>query len=138
MSRRRRGKLHPSGRRMLINVIDPEEIRVAIVGNKGLEEFYVERAGADFVHGNIYKGRVQNVEPGLQAAFVDIGADKNGFLHASDVTPLPGTKPGRRKASGRGAPALTEILQKGQEILVQIVRETLGNKGPSLTMYLSL
>lgn len=138
MFRRRRGKTRHAGRRMLIDVVDPEEIRVAIVGAKGLEEFYVERAGADFVHGNIYKGRVQNIEPGLQAAFVNIGAEKNGFLHISDIAPPAELKARRRKTAGRTAPSVADLLQKGQEVMVQIVRETLGNKGPSLTMFLSL
>jgi len=138
-------------RKMLMNVLDPEEVRVAIVGQNGLEELYLERAGTGFVHGNIYKGRIQNVEPSLQAAFVDIGGDKNGFLHVSDVippaaqrdpvlTPAGGRKR-RRPAEDEDEgpkPPIETMLQKGQEILVQITRESLGHKGPSLTTYVSL
>ena len=96
MARTRRRRRRPRKkklnieRRMLMNVVDPEEVRVAIVGPDGVEELYVERAGAGHVHGNIYKGKVENVEPTLQAAFVNIGTQRNGFLHVSDVIPPKG------------------------------------------------
>src|SRR5436305_4864935 len=72
---------------MLINVLQPEECRIAIVENGVLEELYVERASAESYVGNIYKGRVVNIEPSIQAAFVDFGVGRNGFLHVSDVEP---------------------------------------------------
>src|SRR5262249_29234582 len=70
---------------MLINVSQPEECRIAIVEDGVLEELYIERANADNYVGNIYKGRVVNIEPSIQAAFVDFGVGRNGFLHISDV-----------------------------------------------------
>src|SRR6516225_8289357 len=70
---------------MLINVSQPEECRIAIVEDGVLEELYIERTSADNYVGNIYKGRVVNIEPSIQAAFVDFGVGRNGFLHISDV-----------------------------------------------------
>ncbi len=72
---------------ILINVSQPEECRIAIVEDGALEELYVERAGQDSYVGNIYKGVVVNLEPSIQAAFVDFGVGRNGFLHISDVEP---------------------------------------------------
>ena len=70
---------------MLINVLQPEESRIAIVEDGVLEELYVERSSAENYVGNFYKGRVVNIEPSIQAAFVDFGVGRNGFLHVSDV-----------------------------------------------------
>ena len=72
---------------MLINCLQQDEIRIAIIENGVLEELYVERASAESYVGNIYKGRVVNIEPSIQAAFVDFGVGRNGFLHVSDVEP---------------------------------------------------
>src|SRR3954449_2037566 len=72
---------------MLINVLQPEEIRIAIVEDSVLEELYVERTSHESYVGNIYKGRIVNIEPSIQAAFVDFGVGRNGFLHVSDVEP---------------------------------------------------
>src|SRR5580765_472892 len=72
---------------MLINCLQQEEIRIAIIENGVLEELYVERASAESYVGNIYKGRIVNIEPSIQAAFVDFGVGRNGFLHVSDVEP---------------------------------------------------
>src|SRR5438876_1360873 len=72
---------------MLINVLQPEESRIAILEDGVLEELYVERTGQENLVGNIYKGRVVNIEPSIQAAFVDFGVGRNGFLHVSDVEP---------------------------------------------------
>src|SRR5262245_7796180 len=91
---------------MLINVLQPEEIRIAIVEDGVLEELYVERSSHESYVGNIYKGRIVNIEPSIQAAFVDFGVGRNGFLHVSDVEPayyrhLPGYQDDDR---GRRAP----------------------------------
>ena len=132
-----------TGRNMLMNVVDHGEIRVAIAGKKGLEEIYIEKSGGEFVHGNIFKGVVENVEPNLQAAFVNIGAEKNGFLHVRDIIyPFGGYedvlgKPNRQRPTSK-RPPINHMLQKGQEILVQITREQVATKGPSLTTYISL
>src|SRR5208282_1747575 len=72
---------------MLINVLQPEEIRIAIIEDGVLEELYVERTSHESYVGNIYKGRIVNIEPSIQAAFVDFGIGRNGFLHVSDVEP---------------------------------------------------
>src|ERR1700693_3040770 len=72
---------------MLINVMQPEECRIAIVEDGGLAELYVERTSQESYVGNIYKGRIVNIEPSIQAAFVDFGIGRNGFLHVSDVDP---------------------------------------------------
>src|SRR5262245_26529337 len=72
---------------MLINVLQPEECRIAILEDGVLEELYVERTSQESYVGNIYKGRIVNIEPSIQAAFVDFGIGRNGFLHVSDVDP---------------------------------------------------
>src|SRR5437870_9193596 len=74
-------------KQMLINVLQPEEIRIAILEDGVLEELYVERTSHESYVGNIYKGRIVNIEPSIQAAFVDFGVGRNGFLHVSDVEP---------------------------------------------------
>src|SRR3982074_1759224 len=92
---------------MLINVLQPEESRIAIVEDGVLEELYVERNSLENYVGNIYKGRVVNIEPSIQAAFVDFGVGRNGFLHVSDVEPAyyrprePRRERGDRERGGR-------------------------------------
>src|SRR5258708_24261957 len=73
---------------MLINVLQPEECRIAIIEDGALEDLYVERASQESYVNNIYKGRIVNIEPSIQAAFVDFGIGRNGFLHVSDVDPV--------------------------------------------------
>src|SRR6476660_7527614 len=90
---------------MLINVSQPEECRIAIIEDGLLEELYIERASQDNYVGNIYKGRIVNLEPSIQAAFVDFGVGRNGFLHISDVEPQyfrqGGFDPGEAMGAGR-------------------------------------
>ncbi len=126
-------------RTMLINTADPEECRVAVVEDGRLEEAFIEAASNDHHVGNIYKGRVENVEPSFQAAFVDCGFGRNGFLHVSDVNPdyLKGRRSGR-PAGGRRYPKLEKCLRRGQEVIVQVTKSGIGTKGPALTTYLSL
>jgi ribonuclease E len=176
---------------MLINVAQPEECRIAIVEDSVLEELYVERTGQDSYVGNIYKGVIVNLEPSIQAAFVDFGVGRNGFLHISDVEPqyfaqggydpdTPIAAPGDRRGGGRGnhgrdehddgdepddtdfgdqprgaqeagrkrnfrpggrprvKPPIQEILRRGDEILVQVIKEGIGTKGPTLSTYISI
>jgi ribonuclease G len=105
----------------------PEGYRVA--------EVYFERRGGRSIVGNIYKGRVDNVLPGLEAAFVDIGLDKNGFLHVDEIV-LPGIEQAKR---GRGnGPRITDLLKPGQEIVVQVVKDPLKTKGARLSMELTI
>jgi ribonuclease G len=101
-------------------------------------ELYLERRGARSIVGNIYKGRVDNVLPGLEAAFVDIGLDKNGFLHVDEIV-LPGVEaPRRGRGSGREATQISELLKPGQEIVVQVVKDPLKTKGARLSMDLTI
>src|SRR6195256_1830545 len=98
-------------------------------------EVYFERRGGRSIVGNIYKGRVDNVLPGLEAAFVDIGLDKNGFLHVDEIV-LPGVEQAKR---GRGnGPRITDLLKPGQEIVVQVVKDPLKTKGARLSMELTI
>ena len=178
---------------MLINVSQPEECRIAIVEDGVLEELYIERTSQDNYVGNIYKGRVVNLEPSIQAAFVDFGVGRNGFLHISDVEPQyfrqggydpfrpidpgggqdrgedrgqdrgqdrdfdmgdedddepnggSGTQTARRRSSRvrpgarpRVKPPIQDILRRGDEVLVQVIKEGIGTKGPTLSTYISI
>jgi ribonuclease E len=129
---------------MLINTVEGVECRIAIVSDSRLEELYLERASSASRVGNIYKGRVTNVEPAIQAAFVDFGTPKNGFLHVSDLHPqyFPhgkvGPEPVGRKHRHRDRPPIQECLRRGQEVIVQMTKEGIGTKGPTLTTYLSI
>jgi len=104
------------------------ETRVAILENRKLVEIIYERDFSEQIVGNIYKGRVESVLPGMQAAFVDIGLEKNVFLHSKDLTPLVEDKKFR----------IEQVVREGQEILLQISKEALGTKGPRGTCKLSL
>ncbi len=178
---------------MLINVAQPEECRIAIVEEGRLEELYVERSSQDNYVGNIYKGRIVNLEPSIQAAFVDFGVGRNGFLHISDVEPQyfrqggfdpdkpipvpndkqavaaasassssrdadtefddddddspPNNKGGgnngkqRRERPGlrpRIKPPIQDVFQRGDEVVVQVIKEGIGTKGPTLSTYISI
>jgi ribonuclease E len=173
---------------MLINVAQAEECRIAIVEDGVLEELYLERMSQQNYVGNIYKGRIVNLEPSIQAAFVDFGVGRNGFLHISDVEPqyfrqggydprkafqpngtqggrdadFEDAEPGDEESAGRsrgngrngrgGAktarlrtgvrprfkPPIQEIFQRGDEVLVQVIKEGIGTKGPTLSTYISI
>jgi ribonuclease E len=169
---------------MLINVAQPEECRIAIVEDGILEELYIERTSQDNYVGNIYKGKVVNLEPSIQAAFVDFGVGRNGFLHISDVEPqyyrqggfdpakpldgggrsqrsdidtgddepddddeVPDGDEPRRRPRPRGPrpgarprikPPIQDILRRGDEVLVQVIKEGIGTKGPTLSTYISI
>jgi ribonuclease G len=101
-------------------------------------ELYLERRGARSIVGNIYKGRVDNVLAGLEAAFVDIGLEKNGFLHVDEIV-LPGVEtPRRGRGSGKETRQINEMLKPGQEIVVQVVKDPLKTKGARLSMDLTI
>jgi ribonuclease E len=160
---------------MLINVSQPEECRIAIVEDGVLEELYIERTSQDNYVGNIYKGKVVNIEPSIQAAFVDFGVGRNGFLHISDIEsqyfrqggydpdkPIENgsrrrheeeadddpevddsgrSRPRRRNRPGarpRVKPPIQDILRRGDELLVQVIKEGIGTKGPTLSTYISI
>ena len=150
---------------MLLVTVDRGETRVAILEAEGtpsgavqsggrkrrgrkqandqpdwrVAELYIERKGNRSIVGNVYKGKVDNVLPGLEAAFVDIGLDKNGFLHADDLV-FPGVEVARRGRSGKAGKGkrITELLRPGQEVLVQAIKDPLKTKGPRLSMELSI
>ncbi len=132
-------------KRMLINAVEPEECRIAILENNVLEELYIERSSREQIAGNIYKGKVVNIESSIEAAFIDIGLRKNGFLHVSDI--MPPQEPGGGSQTTETEAAvkphrefykIRHLLHQGQEILVQVTKEGIGTKGPSLTTYISL
>jgi ribonuclease G len=100
-------------------------------------ELYFERRGNRSIVGNIYKGRVDNVLDGLEAAFVDIGLDKNGFLHVDEIV-LPGVETPRRGRGQDGGRKITDLLKPGQEIVVQVVKDPLKTKGARLSMELTI
>jgi Ribonucleases G and E len=124
---------------ILVNVT-PRETRVAVIENGMLQELHIERGWRRGVVGNIYKGRVQRVMPGMQAAFVEVGLERAAFLHANDVVrpapvtsddadsalPLPSTTP------------IVELLRDGQDIVVQVVKDPIGSKGARLTTQISI
>jgi len=132
-------------REMLINVAESEECRVAVIENSSLEELYVERASLGSHVGNIYRGKVVNIESGIQAAFIDFGIGKNGFLHISDLHPRYFSRVGgkhaenigRRKAL-RERPPIQDCLRNGRELVVQVTKEGLKTKGATLSTYLAL
>jgi ribonuclease E len=136
---------------MLINVLQPEESRIAIVEDGILEELYVERTSRENLVGNIYKGRVVNIEPSIQAVFVDFGVGRNGFLHVSDVEyqyykhliseeemRANRKNPKFNERSARHKPPIQEIFTRGSEVLVQVIKEGIGTKGPTLSTYVSI
>jgi ribonuclease G len=100
-------------------------------------EVYFERRGGRSIVGNIYKGRVDNVLPGLEAAFVDFGLEKNGFLHVDEIV-LPGVEQTRRGRGKESGPRITDLLSPGQEIVVQVIKDPLKTKGARLTMELTI
>ncbi len=123
---------------ILINVT-PQETRVAVVENGVLQEIFIERARRRGLVGNIYKGRVQRVLPGMQAAFVDIGLERAAFLHASDIHLGEGVEQESDEGgNGRQTPAITELLREGQDILVQVIKDPLGSKGARLTTHITI
>lgn len=134
----------PGEREMVINVSEGSEVRIAVLHEGRLEEIFIERESAQSHVGNIYKGRVTNVEPSIQAAFIDFGLQKNGFLHISDVQPqyFPNHSGGAedvgRKIPRHHRPPIQKCFRRGEEVIVQITREGVGTKGPTLTSYLSI
>ena len=132
-------------REILINVAESEECRVAVVENGYLEELYVERASVSSHVGNLYKGKVANIESGIQAAFIDFGIGRNGFLHISDLHPryFSGAAGGRADSIGRRKslkerPPIQNCIHKGQELVIQVTKEGVKTKGPTLSTYLAL
>ena len=120
---------------ILINVL-PHETRVAIIENSIFREVYFERENHRGIVGNIYKGKVIRVLPGMQAAFIDIGLDKAGFLHVSDIMPLSNEDTNLHEITTAKA-HIRNWIREGQEILVQIMKDPIGSKGARLTTHIS-
>jgi ribonuclease E len=126
-------------KKMLINVMHPEEARVAIVHDGRLMELNIEISGKEQTKGNIYKGVVLRVEPGLQAAFVDIGRAKPGFLQMGELhTDFWQWRDDVPEDQRKRRPRIQEVLRRGQELLVQVEKDERDNKGSALTSYISL
>ncbi|USD64418.1 ribonuclease E [Vibrio sp. SCSIO 43136] len=121
-------------KRMLINATQKEELRVALVDGQRLFDLDIESPGHESKKANIYKGRITRIEPSLEAAFVDYGAERHGFLPlkeiAKDYFPEGYTYQGR--------PSIKEVLKEGQEVIIQVEKEERGNKGAALTTFISL
>ena len=124
-----------TGDEILIN-ITPRETRVAVVENGVLQEILIERAGKRGLVGNIYKGRVCRVLPGMEAAFVDIGLERAAFLHVSDIRPEAPCESG--ESSDRAVPVITDLAREGQELVVQVIKDPISTKGARLTTHITL
>ncbi|MCW7752941.1 Rne/Rng family ribonuclease [Desulfobotulus sp. H1] len=118
--------------KILINAVDAEECRIATVIDNRLEDFVLETAAREITQGNIYKAIVSHVEPSLQAAFVDYGAERNGFLQFQEIH----TDYFQECPSGK--PHIKNLIKKGQEIIVQVTKDPVMKKGAMLTTFLSL
>ena len=126
-----------TGDEILINVT-PRETRVAVVENGVLQEILIERAGKRGLVGNIYKGRVARVLPGMEAAFVDIGLERAAFLHVSDIRPEAASLSETAASGDRAALAITDLVREGQELVVQVIKDPIGTKGARLTTHITL
>ncbi|MEO7387522.1 MAG: Rne/Rng family ribonuclease, partial [Gammaproteobacteria bacterium] len=118
---------------ILIN-LTAREVRAAVIDGGALREVQIERTSRRGLTGNIYQGRVARVLPGMQAAFVEIGLARTGFLHASDVLPPPGASP---MAPGQET-SIRDLLREGDIVLVQVVKDQLGTKGARLTTFITM
>ncbi len=121
-------------KRMLINATQSEELRVALVDGQQLYDLDIESPGHEQKKANIYKGKITRVEPSLEAAFVDYGADRHGFLPLKEIAREYFPK----GYSFQGRPNIKEVIKEGQEVIVQIDKEERGNKGAALTTFISL
>jgi ribonuclease G len=146
--------------RQILVTVDPLEVRAAVLEDGTLAELLIERPLAQRMAGNIYKGRVENVLPGMEAAFVNIGYERNAFLYVGDAISraLPTVaeegevEPPETAAASEGAaaveeapasgktrrPSIGEVVHEGQELVVQVAKEPVGTKGPRITTSLSL
>ena len=120
------------GEEILINVT-PREVRAAVVENGVLQELLIERASRRGLAGNIYQGRVSRVLPGMQAAFIDAGLARTGFLHVSDVF-----RPELAEDQAEGEPAIRDLLRQDDKLLVQVLKDPMGSKGARLTTFITI
>ena len=120
---------------MLINATHPEELRVALVDGQRLFDLDIESSSREQKKANIYKGRITRVEPSLEAAFVDFGAERHGFLPLKEIS-----KEYFKKSPGQieGKINIKDVVAEGQEVIIQVDKEERGNKGAALTTFISL
>ena len=133
-TRKDREALLTMTRRMLINAQSPEEVRVAIVSDSDLDDYQVEVADQSLVRGNIYRGTIVSIQPSLNAAFIDYGGVRHGFLSIQDVVPEAWYKQPKDKRR----PRIDEVLERGRPIVVQVAKDSEGEKGAVMTTDLSL
>jgi ribonuclease E len=122
-------------KRMLVNATQEEELRVALVDGQRIYDLDIEIPSRESKKANVYKGRITRVEPSLEACFVDYGAERHGFLPLKEVS-REYFKP--REGNGDGRPGIRELIEEGQELIVQVEKEERGNKGAALTTFVSL
>ena len=121
-------------KRMLVNATQQEELRVAIVDGQRLYDLDIEVPSREQRKANIYKGRITRIEPSLEAAFVDYGAERHGFLPLKEIS----SEYFVRSPEEKGRIQIKDVLKEGQEIVVQVEKEERGNKGAALTTFVSL
>ena len=121
-------------KKMLINATQPEELRVALVDGQRLYDLDIENRTRTQKKANIYKGKITRVEPSLEAAFVDFGAERHGFLPLKEIAPEYQTKKGKGADHGK----IKDLVKEGTEIIIQVDKEERGNKGAAITSYISL
>ena len=121
-------------KRMLVNAVQEEELRVALVDGQKLYDLSIEIPSREQKKSNIYKGRITRVEPSLEAAFVEYGAQRHGFLPLKEVS----KEYFRTQPANGGRLNIKDLLQEGQELIVQVEKEERGNKGAALTTFISL
>ena len=124
--------------KILINAVDPEECRIALVKGSRLESFHIETTAGEITRGNIYKGVVTRVEPSLQAAFVDYGGERNGFLQQHEIHSDYYSSIEKPAAGKKGTFGIRDLIKPGQELLIQVTKEPILNKGAMLTTFISL
>jgi len=120
--------------KILINAVDPEECRIAKVKDNKLEEFQIESAAKEIIHGNVYKAIISRIEPSLQAVFVDYGAERHGFLQQHEIH----SDYFLDSPTGKQSKSINNIVKRGQELLVQVSKDPFMKKGAMLTTYISL
>lgn len=118
--------------------VDRDQIRIGVLEDRQLVEYYVERTHDERVIGNIYKGKVANVLPGIQAAFVDIGLEKNAFLYIGDLYNFKHNSEDEDVFNAVTKTSIKDVLHVGQEVLVQVVKESMGSKGARVSMNITL
>ena len=121
-------------KKMLINATQPEELRVALVDGQRLYDLDIENRTRTQKKANIYKGKITRVEPSLEAAFVEFGADRHGFLPLKEIAPIYYSKKGKAGDSSK----IRDLVKEGTEVIIQVDKEERGNKGAAITSYISL